>query len=88
MATTHPQASVRVGRNGRVVIPVGLRRQLGIREGSALLVRADPELGGRLIMEPRDASWTRLRSLFASAPHRGSVVGELIAERRAEAARE
>lgn len=77
---------VRVGKNGRIVIPAHLRRQLGIREGGALLARAEP--GGRLILELTEARWAQLRSLFADTRPERSVVEELIEERHAEAARE
>ncbi len=80
------QAPVRVGRNGRIVIPAPLRRRLGIREGSMLVASADES--GRLVLESRDAKWGHLRDRFSAARPPGSAVDALIAERRAEAARE
>ncbi len=54
---------------------------IGFRGGSAANA-------GWRILESRDATWRRLRRLFEDARPTGSVVEELIAERRAEAARE
>lgn len=74
---------VSVGPKGRVVIPAGIRRELGIEEGSELVALVE---GEAVVLVPRSAIKTRLRSLFAAA--RESVRDELIAERRAEAARD
>jgi AbrB family looped-hinge helix DNA binding protein len=75
--------AVSVGPKGRVVIPAGVRRQLGIVEGSELVVLVE---GEAVVLVPRSAIKSRLRSIFADV---GSSMGqELIADRRAEAGRE
>lgn len=74
---------VSVGPKGRVVIPAGIRRELGIEEGSELVALVE---GEAVVLVPRSAIKTRLRSLFAEAP--SSMREELIAERRADAVRE
>lgn len=72
-----------MGRKGRVVIPAGIRRALGIEEGSELVAMVE---GEAVILVPRSAIKTRLRSIFAGTAK--SMRDELIAERRAEAARD
>ncbi|MCV0402657.1 MAG: AbrB/MazE/SpoVT family DNA-binding domain-containing protein [Chloroflexi bacterium] len=72
---------VAVGPKGRVVIPAGIRRELGIEEGSELVALVE---GEAVVLVPRSAIRTRLRSMFAETT--SSMRDELIAERRAEAA--
>lgn len=74
---------VSVGPKGRVVIPAGIRRELGIDEGSELVALVD---GPAVVLVPRSAIKTRLRSLFADV--QASMSDELIADRRAAAATE
>jgi AbrB family looped-hinge helix DNA binding protein len=74
---------VRVGPEGRVLIPAEVRRATGIEPGTRLVVRVE---GERVVLIPRDAIKRRLREMFAHVD--GSMAGELIAERREEAARE
>lgn len=73
--------------SGRAVIPVALRTQLDIREGDQLIWRAE---GDQLVVTTRRAQLKKAQALFqrcvpADAP---SAADELMAERRAEAARE
>lgn len=74
-----------VGPQGRIVVPAALRRRLGIEAGDVLVARADD---GRLVLEPRDAILAQIQQLFDHIPPDVSLVDELIAERREEAARE
>jgi AbrB family looped-hinge helix DNA binding protein len=76
--------SVRLGPQGRVVVPAELRRELGLEEGTELAVRAD---GRRLILEPRSEVLRRLRRRFAVAGD-ASIVDELAADRDDEVRRE
>ena len=78
-----PLAAVKLGKQGRLVVPAPLREELGLEAGDELVARAE---GGRLIFEPRAAVVERLRSRFRSVE--GSLAAELLAERRKEAARE
>ncbi len=73
---------VRLGPQGRIVVPVELRRALGLVEGSELAIRID---GDRLVLEPRAATLGRLRKRFADVPRDTSLAEELVADRRAEA---
>ena len=74
---------VTVGPKGRVVIPAGIRRDLGIEEGTELVALVE---GEAFVLVPRSAIKSRLRSIFADV--RSSMRDELISERRAAAARE
>jgi len=74
---------VSVGPKGRVVIPAGIRRELGIEEGSELVALVE---GEAVVLVPRSAIKNRLRSIFAGTTD--SMRAELLEERRAEAARD
>lgn len=76
---------VRIGPKGRVVVPVELRRQLGLEEGAELVARVSAD---RLVLEPRSSALRRLRSFFDAVSAQTSLVDELVAERRREAGRE
>ncbi len=73
--------------SGRVVIPAAMRAQLDMREGDQLIWRVD---GDQLVVTTRRAQLRKAQAMFQQVvpPDAPSVVDELIAERRAEAARE
>jgi AbrB family looped-hinge helix DNA binding protein len=77
-------ATVRVGPQGRLVIPAELRAALGIEPGDTLVARAED---GQLVLERRAQVLGRLRAELRGR-RAGSAVDELIAERREEARRE
>lgn len=72
-----------VGPKGRVVIPIDIRRQLDIHEGSELVALLE---GDGVLLLPRAAVKRRLRALFASSP--ANLADELIADRRVAARQE
>lgn len=74
---------VRLGPQGRLVVPVELRRELGLDDGAELAIRTD---GRRLILEPRSEVLRRLRGRFAVAGD-VNLVDELAADREDEARR-
>lgn len=74
-----------VGRQGRIVIPANLRRQLAIQPGSQLLARVED---GRLVMETKKQLWQSIHAACDAIPGDRSLAQELIDERRAEAVRE
>ena len=80
------QRATKVDRHGRVVIPAEYRRALGLRAGDAVVVQLDD---GALRILTRAQAIRRAQEIVAKyvSPDR-SLVDELIAERRAEAARE
>lgn len=85
MAQPIEQSEVRIGRQGRLVVPASLRRALALQPGDTLNARVE---GGRLVLEKREHILARLKARFAGVPPEVSLVDELIAERRAEALRE
>jgi AbrB family looped-hinge helix DNA binding protein len=72
-----------VGPKGRVVIPVEIRRELGLEEGSQLVALVE---GEGVLLLPHDAVKRRLRQMFAGV--RTSMTDELIRDRRAAATEE
>jgi AbrB family looped-hinge helix DNA binding protein len=76
-------AAVKLGKQGRLVVPAPLRQELGLEMGDELVARVEE---GRLIFEPRATVVKRLRARFKDV--KGSLADELLAERREEAARE
>jgi len=74
-----------MGPQGRIVVPAGLRHELGLDEGSTLNATTR---GGRLILEPRAVVLDRMRKRFANVPRSTSLSQELIGDRRDEAHRE
>jgi AbrB family looped-hinge helix DNA binding protein len=74
---------VRIGRQGRLVVPAELRRQLGIRGEDDLVAWIDE---GRLVFQRRADIEREIRELVAHV--KVSLSEELIRERRREAARE
>jgi AbrB family looped-hinge helix DNA binding protein len=85
-AAETPSAELTVNEQGRVTIPAQIRRAAGIEPGAPLVVYVED---GRVVLETREQLAARLRRDVAAAwTGEGSVVDELIADRRAEAARE
>jgi AbrB family looped-hinge helix DNA binding protein len=77
--------TTKVGPDGRVLIPVDVRRAAGLKSGEILVARADGDL---VVLEPRAAVVRRLRSRFAAVADDISLVDDLIADRRREAERD
>jgi AbrB family looped-hinge helix DNA binding protein len=78
-------ATLVMGRQGRIVIPVEMRDRLGLAPGDRLHLHL---AGGRLVLErPQDAV-ADLRRIGRAVPRERSLVNELLAERRAAAATE
>ncbi len=76
-----------VGDRGRMVLPSAVRRKLGLTAGTRLLVDVEPD--GSLRLQPFRAAAERGRGLLADVGDPDvSWTEDLIAQRRAEAARE
>ena len=82
---TVDRATLNVASNGRVVIPAAMREKLGIPSGGKIVARLE---NGVLVIESREAALRKMRAMAAKYSDGGSIVDELIAERRAEAERE
>jgi AbrB family looped-hinge helix DNA binding protein len=74
---------VRLGPQGRAVIPSEFRRQLKLSPGDELVAWIED---GRLILQRRDDIQREIWDMFKDV--KVSMAEELIAERRREAARE
>lgn len=81
MARTEAVTHVRIGRQGRLVIPAEIRRRLGFEPGQELAVRVEE---GRLVLETPDNVLARLRGRFRGVPAGTSLADELVADRRRE----
>ena len=80
------QAKVIAG--GKIVIPAELRREFGIKDGDSLVIERDP--GGGLVMKTYEQVVREVQAEFRAmvGAYEGSLVDELIADRRREAALE
>lgn len=86
MARSARSVPLRIGPQGRVVIPAELRRELEIEPGETLMAHVESK---RLVLERREQILERLRGeVRGTTPEGGSAVDELIAERREAARRE
>lgn len=80
------RAKTRLSDNGRVVIPVAIREQLGIKPGDTVFMDAQD---GVLKIESIPTRIARIQSEIAKfIPPGVSLADELIAERREEMRRE
>jgi len=83
----HRDRKVTVGDRGRLVLPADVRAELGLEAGTPLLLSTEPD--GSLRLRPYRAVAAQTRGLLNDlAPAEVSMVDELLAERRAESARE
>ena len=73
---------VNVLPNGRLVLPVSLRKTLGVEKGGQILAEWD---GNSVRLTIPDQSLDEARALFRRyVPEGASVADEIIADRRAE----
>lgn len=82
----HTVEHVQLAPDGRIVIPVSARKELGLKSGDTLVLESD---GTCLLIRTAEAVLEESQAYFRQfVTHGESVVDELLAERRAEAARE
>jgi AbrB family looped-hinge helix DNA binding protein len=80
----HREQQIVVGDRGRLVLPSGVRRELGLEPGSRLLLSTEKD--GSLRLRPYRSVADQNRGMLAGLPPAGkSMVDELLAERRLEA---
>lgn len=81
-----PPAKLRLGPDGRVVIPAAFREALGLAEGDTLIASID---NGELNLLTRRAAVRRAQAIVRQfVPEGTSLVDELIEDRRREVERE
>jgi len=75
-----------MGKDGRIVIPASIRSQVNMPKGGAFVLRVDE---GVVTLEPLSHAIAAVQAMMKPYAIEGvSIVDELIADRRAEAARE
>jgi AbrB family looped-hinge helix DNA binding protein len=74
-------ATIVMGKQGRVVIPADIRGQLGLSPGDRLHLHLS---GTRLVIERPEDAVRELRQLAAAISPTRSLVEELLADRRAD----
>ena len=81
--------TVKIEKNGKILLPVSVRRILGIREGdSDLLLRVD-EAKKSITVETREQALARIHARLARYIPEGTMLTEeLLADRREEASLE
>jgi len=81
--------SVKVEKNGKILLPVNIRRILNIHEGDSDLLLNVDEASQSVTMETRDRALARIRLRLAKYLPEGTMLSEeLLADRRREAERE
>jgi AbrB family looped-hinge helix DNA binding protein len=75
-----------MGKSGRLVVPAKVRRRLGIEDGDEVILRLDEE--GLHISTPAQALALAQAYVKSLAVEGRDLTGELLAERRREAAEE
>ena len=83
-SVTMPQ-KVRLDKAGRLVVPVAIRKALGIRDEAVLIIQVE---NGSIKLQTIRSALEQVRAIAARYPNKASAVDELIAERRTEAAKE
>jgi AbrB family looped-hinge helix DNA binding protein len=77
--------SLRIGKNGRIVIPASFREALGLSENDTVVATLE---GKRIILETEEALLERLYQMVGTVSEGKLVSEELLRERREEAKRE
>lgn len=83
--TTEPleQYTIRAGERGRLVLPVALRKRIGLQEGDQLVVTIEGDNSLRLVSLSQQIK--KAQGLFKDIASGISLADELIEERRLEA---
>ena len=85
MADPQEVSHVRLGAQGRAVIPAGVRKALGLQPGDELVAWVE---GDRLILRSRQAMVKELRGSYRHLAPRRNLAEDLVRQRREEARRE
>ena len=79
------ETRVSVGKNGRIVIPIAIRKAAGLADGGEAVVRLRD---GRIEIEPLSLALKRARATVRKYAGNRNLAEELIRERRREAEHE
>jgi AbrB family transcriptional regulator (stage V sporulation protein T) len=79
--------TTRMEKSGRVLVPAEVRRKLGLHEGATVILKVD-DAGGLGLKSRMQVLEEVRRDLRRFIPPGSDLAGELIRDRRAEAARE
>lgn len=80
------KAKIKVGPDGRLLIPAAMRKAAGLAPGETVIVELK---GEEIVLSTYSARIRKVQKILAKYKKPGeSIVDEFIAERRAEAARE
>lgn len=82
----NPQPTIQLGARGRLVLPANVRKTLDLQAGDRLVVAIE-EPGVVRLTSAREIA-RRGRGMLGAATRGMNLAGELIEERRKEAARE
>jgi len=82
---TVAQKRVKLGKQGRIVIPAVVRKELGLEPGEELLVSAK---GSKVELQRREDLLREIQAEWRSMANGRNLVDELIEERRREFANE
>ena len=76
----------KLGKGGRVIVPVEYRRELGVEPGDEIILHLDEE--GLRLYTPAQAVARAQALVRRYVPEERSLSEELVSERRGESARE
>lgn len=77
---------VKIGKNGRMIIPAEFRRALGFKDGDEVIMHVDED--GLRISTPAQATSRAQALVRRYVPENSDLSGELMADRRKEVADE
>jgi AbrB family looped-hinge helix DNA binding protein len=80
-----PKNVLMVDEKGRIVIPHDIRKELGIKEGDALIISVRD---GEIVLVTRALALKRMQDKYLAIAPEISLSDKLLAERREEARRE
>lgn len=84
--TNENQYTIAIGTKGRLILPTALQRQANLQEGEKVVITLADD--GTLSMVPLRACAKACEGMLAHLAPGGSLVDELIAERREAAQKE
>ena len=78
-------ASVKLEKNGKILIPSAMRKELGLEDGKSQVILKTTSMGIELTTRAKAIAWAQAE-VRKYVPEGSNVVEEFLAERRAESA--